>query len=95
MINMYYKIYKTEKYNNTTTDIYTAASINHIKKLLDKYPNSDFVIYKCEEITKDDVIREYYKQNSSDKFESCPSCWKNGEHNKEYNSINTSASIEV
>lgn len=59
MINMYYKIYKTEKYNNTTTDIYTAASIKDIKKLLDKYPNSDFVIYKCEEITKDNVIREY------------------------------------
>lgn len=93
MINMYYKIYKTEKYNNTTTDIY-CWSINQIKKMLDKYPNSDFVIYKCEEITKNDVIREYYKQNSSDKFESCPSCWKDGEHDKEYNAINTSARIQ-
>lgn len=25
-------------------------------------------------------------------FESCPSCWKDGEHEKEYNAVNTSAS---
>lgn len=31
----------------------------------------------------------------SDKYELCPSCWKEGEHEKEYNNtINTSASTE-
>ena len=87
-----YKIY--HKHNNTTT-VYTVTSINILKEMLDEHPYDNFTIYECEEITKADVIRKYYQQNSCDKYESCLSCWKEGEHDKEYNNtINTSASTE-
>lgn len=55
------------------------SAINYAKKAYLAYNFSVFEL--GEEVTKEFV----------DKLESCPSCWKEGEHDKEYNNINTSA----
>lgn len=80
-------------YNGLSTT-YTVNTINDAKIIIDMHFDGDFKIFEYNEISKTDIIRKYYQQNSSDKIESCPSCWKEGEHDKEYNGVNTSASIE-
>lgn len=57
----------------------------NIRYLENAYLARDFEVFELGE----DVTEEFV-----DKLESCPSCWKEGEHDKEYNNINTSASTK-
>lgn len=67
-------------YNGLSTT-YTVNTINDAKTIIDMHSDGNFRIFEYNEISKADVIRKYYQQNNSDKIESCPSCWKEGENN--------------